>query len=57
MKNVARGNAFVVGHTYNFMTTSVPGSSWAAKVVDHWELQQHYIMVVVVERKTQQGFA
>ena len=40
----------MIGHTYSLTTTSVPCSSWAAEVVDPWKLQQHYGMVVVVER-------
>ena len=51
-KNVARGNASVVGHTYSLTTTSVPCSSWAAEVVDPQELQQHYNIVVMVVEKT-----
>ena len=58
-KNLApqTGSAPVLGHTDGTATTSVPCSSWAAEVVDPWELQQHYGMVVVVETTLEQGFA
>ena len=51
------GSASVLGHTSGPTTTSVPCSSWAAEVVDPRELQQHYGMVVVVEKTFEQGFA
>ena len=45
-KSVANGNVSVLGHTYGSTTTSVPCSSWVAEVVDPWELQQQYDIVV-----------
>ena len=58
-KNIARGKASILGHTYSSMMTSVPCSSWAAEVADPRELQEHYAMVVVVVvvEKIEQGFA
>ena len=44
------GSASVLGHMSGPTTTSVPCSSWAAEAADPRELQQHYDMVVVVEK-------
>ena len=51
------GSASVIGHMSSLTMTFVPCSSCAAEVVDPWELQQHYGMVVVVETTLEQGFA
>ena len=44
------GSASVLGHTSGPTTTFVPCSSWAAEVMDPRGLQQHYDIVVVVEK-------
>ena len=44
------GSASVLGHTSGPTTTSVPCSSWVAEAMDPRGLQQHYDIVVVVEK-------
>ena len=51
------GSTSVVGHTYGTATTSAPCSSWQRKQWILGNLQQHYDIVVVVERVFGQGFA